>query len=144
VRTKKMDALAKKLADFLAENVSAAPRGVIDFPSLGCVVAFGNDGYAQDVRVRREVELIRLGLPAIGLDVLGFGLSTGEEHTWAMIVDAELGNYRHFSDVVDLVWSSWSRAVAEPRGRDPRIDWGQVMAAEDVIDRAQDCPTWMS
>ncbi len=142
VRSNKMDALARRLADFLGESASAAPRGVIEFPSLGCVAAFGNDGHARDSRVRREVELIRLGLPTFELDVLGFGLSARDQHTWAMIVNAEPGNYRAVSNVIELVWCSWARAVAEPQGRAPRIDWRQVTIAEDAIDRAQHCPAW--
>jgi hypothetical protein len=51
----------------------------------GVSVAFGNDDFACDDRVRAAVGLLRRQLRSAGLTELGFGLSH-DERTWAVVV----------------------------------------------------------
>jgi hypothetical protein len=80
-----------------------AHRGAM--PSMGRVVAFGNDGYREDAKAQAEVELLRQYCLAEGIDILGFGVDPTTGHTWAMIVDTD-----DVEAVDDFVWSAWYRA----------------------------------
>lgn len=143
VRNANMDILAARLAAFLAENAPDARRGAVDFPTLGLVAAFGQDGFIRDARVRREVKLIQADLPAIDLNHRGFGVAEGGS-SWAILVDAEPGNEQQFRALFALVWLSWARSSTRRRRRDPRVDWVRYRAADAAIRRAQDDPTWWS
>ena len=65
-----------------------------------CIV-FGNDGYATDVRARKEVAALVRRLESLGIEVLGFGLSPNR-YSWAMRIAHNEGNLPEA-----LVWDVW-------------------------------------
>jgi hypothetical protein len=72
--------------------LSHLARGAIPLKNDGgretLMAVFGNDGYEQDTRVRREVELLRHCLDEASMKELGFGISE-DGFSWALVVDAE-------------------------------------------------------
>src|ERR1700736_3496906 len=80
------NAYATLLAMTARQNTSLAPRGVLSIDCPGektpVVGVFGNDNYAEDKRVKREVDLIRYWLTVAALEEVGFGLSQ-DGFTWA-------------------------------------------------------------
>jgi hypothetical protein len=72
--------------------------GVIDLAEmrrlegLGIRVFFGNDGFLQDHRVRREVAVLRKLLTARNIEILGFGTDTRKKKpgsAWALVVGSD-------------------------------------------------------
>lgn len=142
MRRKRWDVLAALVAEFLGDQVPEAPRGVVEFRSLDLVAVFGNDGHGMNPRAHREIELIRLGLPAIGLGLLGYGVSGADGRNWAMIIDARPGNIRTYSELLTLIWSCWSKAGASDPDHPPRIDRDGMFAAARALDLAESSPYW--
>jgi hypothetical protein len=81
--------LAVGLAAYVREFLPRPQRGTatISLPGgAGRVIGvFGNDGYAADGRVKREVAALRQRLQEAGLGEVGFGLSE-DGHAWALLV----------------------------------------------------------
>ncbi len=101
----------KRAAEREAERIHGpemfpAHRGAM--PSMGCVVAFGNDGYREDARAQEEVEILRQYCSAEGIDILGFGVDPTEGYTWAMILGTD-----DVALVDDLVWAACREAWRE-------------------------------
>jgi hypothetical protein len=112
-------------ANYLHEEHFESHRGAVLWEP-GVVVIFGNDGYSQDERTRKEVELVREKLRAAKIKEIGFGTDTAEGgYTWALLVEVdddkyqtEAGQKLHrvmlTNSFFDLVWDAWS--VAYPTG----------------------------
>jgi hypothetical protein len=141
VKVKKWNVLAARIAEFAKDCVPDVPRGALDLRELELVALFGNDGFAQDSRVQREVELIRLGLPSIELDVRGFGLSRGDGASWAMILE-ETDNPEATFRAHRLVWYSWARSASKDGGGVARRPRKKALAAWQAIASARYRPTW--
>jgi hypothetical protein len=115
--TRNWDAEATRLAVYVNEHRFDEHRGVIEGPEPGTAVVFGNDGYEQDARARREVEHVRERLGVMEVDVLGFGLAPPDRYTWAMIVDIDAEDPILVDFLVDLVRRGWRLANRVVRGQ---------------------------
>lgn len=82
-------ALAIGLAAYVREFLPHARRGALTIRlprGTGEVTGvFGNDGYAADGRVKKEVTELRRRLREAALEEFGFGLSE-DGHAWALLV----------------------------------------------------------
>jgi hypothetical protein len=138
---KMWDVRASKVAEFVRENARDVARGVLDLEEFDLVAAFGNDGFTQNPRVRREVNLIRQALPSFELTMLGFGLSSEDRaSSWAMIIRGP-DCFDALCDTNDLVWSSWANAAAKRRGTAP-VSSRQWNIAWRALEKAEKSPTW--
>jgi hypothetical protein len=85
--TPNWQAEAKKAAAFVSQpELFQARRGAIRWRMVGVLVAFGNDGYEQDERVRNEVETLRAYLAEARIRELGFA-TCKDGYSWAMLVE---------------------------------------------------------
>jgi hypothetical protein len=119
---------AIQAANYLHQEHFEAHRGAVLWEP-GVVVIFGNDGYLQDERTRKEVEVVREKLRATNIKEIGFGTDTAEDgYTWALLVEVdeyqtEAGQKFHrvmlTGSFFDLVWDAWS--IAYPTD-DPQDD----------------------
>jgi hypothetical protein len=133
VKRKNLDILAGLLADHLGKEFPAESREAIPLSTLGQVLAFATDGFGQDSRSRRGVELMRKGLRREGFSVLGFGVSSLDGRTWAMIVEADAENPEVCDLIHSLLWSSREQADAEYEAIDPEFAESQRNLLEDAI-----------
>jgi hypothetical protein len=67
------------------DNTSGSHQFLMDNSVLGI---FGNDNYIAEIRVRREVELVRRELRTLGVQEVGFGLSH-DGYSWALLVNCD-------------------------------------------------------
>jgi hypothetical protein len=74
----------------LVEDTAGPLRVVEDGAVVGI---FGNDNYIAEAKARREVELTRLRLRAMGAEEAGFGLSQ-DGYSWALLVRCADHHYR--------------------------------------------------
>jgi len=121
---------AVRAANYLHEKHFEAHRGAVLWKP-GIVAVFGNDGYFQDERTRKEVDIVRKKLQDARLKEIAFGTDSIEGgYTWALLVQGRGNEYqnkvgRRFHRVMltnsffDLVWDAWS--VAYPT-HDPQDD----------------------
>ncbi len=121
------NALATGLAAYVGEFLPHARRGslTIRLPrGVGHVIGvFGNDGYAEDARVKTEVAALRGRLEEAVLDELGFGLSE-DGHAWALLVGpgpsqrqtsgAGIPAEALAAFLDDAVWDAWRIACGLP------------------------------
>lgn len=107
------DTEAARVADYIGSEFFHAHRGATGWRQPGVVVAFGNDGYADDPLAREAVAMLRAELERRGWPVLGFGTDSDGGYTWAMLIRA--------SDVAEMfvmVWEAWSQSQGADRDRD--------------------------
>ena len=105
------DEAAKAAAEFVGHCLFHRHRGVLDCGDK--VVLFGNDGYDSDARSRKEVELVRSGLEAMGLKTHGFGTGYPDEDgngSWAVVVENYSGQPMNIPDLEALVRKAWDQA----------------------------------
>jgi hypothetical protein len=102
-----LNEIASGLAAHVRKNLASVERGAVPVrlvdettgpvrfadPGSGVVGVFGNDNYVAEARSRREVELIRRQLRAMGAEEVGFGLSQ-DGFTWALLARCDDGRYR--------------------------------------------------
>ncbi|TWT55472.1 hypothetical protein KOR42_28580 [Thalassoglobus neptunius] len=99
------DATSEMMALLVNEENFSAHRGaeeIDDGPddSYECIV-FGNDGFQEDVRSRKEVARLMMRLDQLGIPILGFGVEP-EGYSWAMRVECD------DEELLDLiVWDIW-------------------------------------
>jgi hypothetical protein len=104
---------ARKLAFFLSFAFESVHRGAFEGPLSNCLVLFGTDGYEQDPRARREVELIREGLQSRGLPLLGFDVDPLEGRVWVMLVGVAPDDLDRECIVYELLWHSCKTAFED-------------------------------
>jgi hypothetical protein len=80
------DAEAVAMANHVCERMFNVHRGAIPWRQLGIAVLFGNDGYTEDDRSKREVSHLRGKMVDIESKVLGFGVNSEDGYSWAMLV----------------------------------------------------------
>jgi hypothetical protein len=73
---------ARAAAVFAAKELAQQERGVLDWGDF--FLLFGNDGFNQDARTRREVVLTKKELKKLGLKADAFGVS-GNGSSWAIL-----------------------------------------------------------
>jgi hypothetical protein len=83
------NAEAEAMAQYVAENLSHEPRGVLEGRQSRVSIVFGNEGDRKPPEVQEDVARIRDALDQAGIRVLGFGVEPGNSSTWAMIVESE-------------------------------------------------------
>jgi hypothetical protein len=85
------------LAVFVRENMKNIHRGTFKIRRSGegtlALAAFGNEAYAADAAVQRDLDWIRKTLRSSGMEELGFGISP-DGKTWAMVVQADDAQYQ--------------------------------------------------
>jgi hypothetical protein len=123
------DALAAGLATYVREFLPHPRRGALTVrlpAGAGQVVAvFGSDGYAADVRVKKEVAALRQRPREGAGKELGFGLSE-DGHAWALLVlpaampcrspGGDGAAARALTAFLDeAVWEAWRLACGLPR-----------------------------
>ena len=137
--------LANGLARYVREFLPDSRRGALPIRlprGQGQVVGvFGNDGYAADGRVKREVAALRRRLREAALEELGFGLSE-DGHTWALLIrpgrppcdpsGVEIAPVGLTAFVDDAVWEAWRRACAGPAQEVSEKEMDQVMCPTSV------------
>jgi hypothetical protein len=126
------DAEAVAMADHVGHEMFAAHRGAMWWRRVGVSVVFGNDGYAvrsggrfhegelrpvDDPRPRREVALVREVLAKQGIEVLGFGTSSGNGYSWAMLVQTD-----DRAMLESVVWQAWDVACGGRSEIDPEMN----------------------
>jgi hypothetical protein len=105
------DEAAKAAAEFVGRCLFHRHRGVLDCGDK--VVLFGNDGYDSDARSRKEAELVRSGLEAMGLKAHGFGTGYPDEDgngSWAVVVENYSGQPMNIPALEALVRQAWDQA----------------------------------
>jgi hypothetical protein len=105
------DEAAKAAADFVGRCLFDQHRGVLDCGDK--VVLFGNDAYDSDPRSRKEVELVRSGLEAMGLQAHGFGTGYPDEDgngSWAVVVENYSRQPMNIPALDALVRQAWTKA----------------------------------
>jgi hypothetical protein len=101
------DPMAQSWATYVNEHHFEVHRGASEVDNLaecgdGECIIFGNDGFAQEVRVQVEVARLVQTLERLGIPINGFGLSDEEGYSWALIVTC------NDVDLLDrLVWNVW-------------------------------------
>jgi hypothetical protein len=112
---------AVQAANYLHEKHFELHRGAVLWEP-GVVAIFGNDGYLQEERTRKEVDIVRKKLQAARLKEVAFGTDSVEGgYTWALLFEVAGEEYqtqvgRKFHRVMltnsffDLVWDAWSLA----------------------------------
>jgi hypothetical protein len=123
---------ARKAANHIAEHMFTAHRGAMPWRLLGVTVVFGNDGYGQDERARREVQIVRRVLAETGVAELGFATCDEDDYTWAMLIKAE-----DHAAWDAMLWAAWSHL----NGTDEEDDEIQRRIAADAIDQSGVKPT---
>jgi hypothetical protein len=121
------DAEARRAANLVGTHLLRAHRGAMPWEAPGTCAVFGNDGYADDPRARREVELVRDHLRSAGLDELGFGVCDEDGCTWALLVRAD-----DHEGLFDAVWDAWGDACNNPDSYDPFRAVQSAIAAAEV------------
>jgi len=108
------------------ENVATAAEFINEFwfpAHRGCLqarehfVLFGNDGYAEDTKAKREVELVTNELDRLGRTTRAFATSA-DGYTWVIVVDDRSwvcdkplqGDQATFHRIV---WNAWEQACNE-------------------------------
>jgi hypothetical protein len=84
------ESVATDLAQYAKTYRPSAQRGSVSLPigtDRSIVGAFAHDNYVGDQRSRREVNLLRCALSAVGVDEVGFGVSK-DGGSWALVVDS--------------------------------------------------------
>lgn len=121
------NALATGLAAYAREFLPDVRRGAMGLRlprGVGHVNGvFGNDGYAEDTRVKTEIAALREELQEAGLDELGFGLSE-DGHSWALLVGSGRSQHQTSNGGIpaealvafldDAVWTAWRMACGLP------------------------------
>ncbi len=105
------DEAAKAAAEFVGHCLFHRHRGVLDCNDKA--VLFGNDGYDLDPRSRKEVELVRSGLKAMGLEAHGFGTgysTDGGKGSWAIVVENDDRTPMNIPALEALVRKAWDQA----------------------------------
>lgn len=99
-------------ADYIKAFHYPIHRGVFEI-DLGFIV-FGNDGYTGDNRTKREVQIVRERLKALGLPEPEFGVDSSEGWTWALVFfpvkafHASPPEFRRLIEAAnEIVWESW-------------------------------------
>jgi hypothetical protein len=126
------DATVGKIVDRLGDDCFEAHRGAFWWDEASRVaVAFGNDGYAQDVRARSEVAAVRRLLAEDGGEELAF--ATDEDgYSWALACKLPAGLVPDVLEgILWLVWNELSDRRWGPKGNDcdvalDSIDWGDL------------------
>jgi hypothetical protein len=111
-------------------------RGIAAWDDIGTprCVAYGNDGYATDVRSQVEVGVLRKYLGEIGVKELGFAVCP-DGYGWLMIIGAD-----HSKVTVDLLQRAWMGATFKVRfqGSQATVDelveeiWAEVLAGVEA------------
>jgi hypothetical protein len=71
-------------------------------------VAFGNDGYDEDIRAQSEVDAVRCLLADQGGEEIGFA-TAGEGYTWALVCKLPAGVS---PDTLEgVLWETWINAI---------------------------------
>ena len=99
--------VADLAADFAEAFLMHRHRGVINCDDH--FILFGNDGYANDLRSRREAEIVREGLaghkPQLGQSFNG--------STWAIVLTDHSREKYEEEELNQLVWDAWMEACDE-------------------------------
>jgi hypothetical protein len=100
----------QKLANVVGDELFEAHRGVVHLKD-GNFLIFGNDGFAQDKRAKREVERIRQALTGQAEEI-GFATSEGDTYTWVVVVRkgdllTEAGKTAFASLLVLVLWTGY-------------------------------------
>jgi len=128
------DLAATREAEHIYHNMFEAHRGVVRSRHRGIMAAFGNDGYAVDVKAKREVEAARQCIAADGGTVLGFG--TGPEgYTWTLLFWP--GKVTR-AKLTAALWEAWLRDVPTDTPGVTFFELLQSSIADRVIRRAKE------
>ncbi len=106
------DTIASQVAERIGDELFEAHRGVTSSRHCDVMAAFGNDGYAEDAKAKREVEAARQCIVAGGGTVLGFGTSS-DGYSWVLLYRAD---NLTATKVTDAMWNGWQGA---PSSEDP-------------------------
>lgn len=118
------DALAAGLATYVREFLPHQRRRALPVrlpAAAGQVVGvFGNDGYATDDRVKKEVDVLRQRLREDSHEEVGFGLSE-DGHAWARVVGPSprpafggASGAALAAGLDDAIWEAWRVAFGHP------------------------------
>jgi hypothetical protein len=106
------NSVASEIAQYAKTCRPSAQRGSVSFPigPHGAVVgAFAHDDYVKDQRSRREVDLLRCALSAVGVDEVGFCVSK-DGGSWALLVDSSAPPDRLRLFLEEAVTQAWQIA----------------------------------
>jgi hypothetical protein len=118
VAINRVDDKARAAAEFVGHCLFHRHRGAFDCGDK--VVLFGNDGYDVDARSRKEVELVRSGLEAMGVEAAGFGTGFSEDGgnwSWAIVVENYGRKPISIRALDALVRKAWHQACVLVAGR---------------------------
>ena len=98
-------------AGYACEHYFQAHRGAFVGPD-GQLIVFGNDGYAKDERVRRDISLIEEWLSANGFGINPMTLDPEDHYSWAFEVLPPQGLSAKdcVGAVDDAVWDCFARS----------------------------------
>jgi len=120
----KWNDVARELANEIGEHLFEAHRGATHSADyIETFVVFGNDGYSEDERSKKEVEFLRSFVEKDdALHWLGF--STAEDgYSWVALIEHEAVD---LINIENAVWAAWGRAC------DPEHDDTAVSGYEFV------------
>ena len=107
----------KALAHHLGETYFQAHRGA--FIRGNALVVFGNDGYQQDERARREVDAVLAWGKTQGLRVTDFGTDPEDGYSWVLVFTGakpdELADLALAAE--DVLWRAWHGDNPDPSQR---------------------------
>ena len=101
--TSPWDEIAKKVAEFIHQEMFESHRGVIPSQYQNVMAAFGNNGYSTNIKSQREVDATREFITDRSGQVLGFGVSSNG-YSWAILYHAD--NMESF-EVLEIMWDTW-------------------------------------
>jgi hypothetical protein len=109
---------AGRLADAIAVRLFERHRGAYADED-GTIVVFGNDGFADDKRSRREVAQVVEDCQSLGLGLEAFGVCR-DGYTWALVMSCPCGESDEtlVSSIQRAVWDAWCDASGVPRPSD--------------------------
>lgn len=102
-------------ADYIRAFHYPIHRGVFEI-DLGFIV-FGNDGYSDDNRTKREVQIVRERLKSLGLPEPDFGIDSTDGCSWGLVFfpvkEFRLSppEFRRLIEAAnEIVWEAWGVA----------------------------------
>jgi hypothetical protein len=112
------NAEAKRVADYIHQQIPAPRRGAVTFGAADRVVLFGNESSEQgDGACGQLVQHLRSNIPA-NYSEAGFNTSDlGNGSTWAIILRAHMGA-ANVETMHRLVWDSYSALFP---GNEPKV-----------------------
>jgi 6-phosphogluconate dehydrogenase (decarboxylating) len=96
---------ANAAAEYAGQCLFHIHRGILDCGDK--VILYGNDGYKEDPRSQKEVELVSAALKDLGHDKPIFGQSQCG-YTWSLMIldyNREIKTVKHFEKILEVAWN---------------------------------------